>query len=139
MSRDRIGPCEASDVGEPGGKLVIVGIGDDGMAGLTESARRVVQEADVILGAPATLRLLDGIGGPEGHARSRDARGAPAGPRGVDGPSGRSWSAAATRSFTGWLATSATGWARTSSRSSRTSAACNSPSLGSRKAGKTLI
>jgi precorrin-6Y C5,15-methyltransferase (decarboxylating) len=35
-----------------------LGIGDDGLAGLTESARRVVNEADVILGAPTTLRLL---------------------------------------------------------------------------------
>ncbi|HMB02559.1 MAG TPA: precorrin-6y C5,15-methyltransferase (decarboxylating) subunit CbiE [Isosphaeraceae bacterium] len=41
-------------------KLVIVGIGDDGLAGLTESARRLVTEADLILGAPATLRLLEG-------------------------------------------------------------------------------
>ncbi len=41
-------------------KLVIVGIGDDGLAGLTDSARRLVAEADLILGAPATLRLLDG-------------------------------------------------------------------------------
>ena len=41
-------------------KLVIVGIGDDGLAGLTESARRVVAEADLILGAPSTLRLLEG-------------------------------------------------------------------------------
>ncbi len=49
--------------GESAGKLVIVGIGDDGMAGLTESARRVVQGADVLLGAPATLRLLDGTSG----------------------------------------------------------------------------
>ena len=48
-------------MGEATGKLVIVGIGDDGMAGLTESARRVVQGADLILGAPATLRLLDEI------------------------------------------------------------------------------
>ena len=42
-------------------KLVIVGIGDDGLAGLTDSARRIVSEADVILGAPATLRLLDAL------------------------------------------------------------------------------
>ena len=48
-------------MGEATGKLVIVGIGDDGMAGLTESARRVVQGADLILGASATLRLLDEI------------------------------------------------------------------------------
>ena len=41
-------------------KLVIVGIGDDGLAGLTEAARRVVAEADLILGAPATLRLIEG-------------------------------------------------------------------------------
>jgi precorrin-6Y C5,15-methyltransferase (decarboxylating) len=44
-------------------KIVIVGIGDDGLAGLTESARRVVGEADVVLGAPATLTLLEGISG----------------------------------------------------------------------------
>ncbi len=41
-------------------KLVIVGIGDDGLAGLTESARRVVAEADLLLGAPATLKLIEG-------------------------------------------------------------------------------
>ena len=44
-------------------KLVIVGIGDDGLAGLTESARRVVNESDYILGPPATLRLLAGAKG----------------------------------------------------------------------------
>jgi precorrin-6Y C5,15-methyltransferase (decarboxylating) len=41
-------------------KLVIIGIGDDGLAGLTESARRIVAGADLILGAPAMLRLLEG-------------------------------------------------------------------------------
>ena len=44
-------------------KLVIVGIGDDGLAGMTESARRIVAEAGLVLGAPATLRLLEGFGG----------------------------------------------------------------------------
>jgi precorrin-6B C5,15-methyltransferase / cobalt-precorrin-6B C5,C15-methyltransferase len=39
-------------------KLVIVGIGDDGLAGLTEPARKVVLSADLILGAPSTLALL---------------------------------------------------------------------------------
>jgi precorrin-6B C5,15-methyltransferase / cobalt-precorrin-6B C5,C15-methyltransferase len=48
-------------VGESGSKIVIVGIGDDGLAGLTEAARRVVHEAELILGAPATLRLLSGV------------------------------------------------------------------------------
>ena len=48
-------------MGEATGKLVILGIGDDGLAGLTESARKIVQGADVILGAPGTLRLLDGV------------------------------------------------------------------------------
>lgn len=42
-------------------KLVIVGIGDDGLAGMTEAARRIVTEAEVILGAPATLSHLEGI------------------------------------------------------------------------------
>jgi precorrin-6B C5,15-methyltransferase / cobalt-precorrin-6B C5,C15-methyltransferase len=40
-------------------KLVIVGIGDDGLAGLTEPARKVVLSADLILGAPSTLALLE--------------------------------------------------------------------------------
>ncbi len=39
-------------------KLVIVGIGDDGLAGLTEPARKVVLSADLILGAPQALSLL---------------------------------------------------------------------------------
>jgi precorrin-6Y C5,15-methyltransferase (decarboxylating) len=42
-------------------KLVILGIGDDGLAGLTESARRILQESDMILGAPAMLRMLGEI------------------------------------------------------------------------------
>ncbi len=31
-------------------KLVILGIGDDGLAGLTEGARRLLSSADLILG-----------------------------------------------------------------------------------------
>ena len=46
------------DVGRPESKLLIVGIGDDGLSGLTESARKRVAEADVLLGAEGTLRLL---------------------------------------------------------------------------------
>jgi precorrin-6Y C5,15-methyltransferase (decarboxylating) len=44
-------------------KLVILGIGDDGLAGLTETARRLVMEADLILGAPAVLSLLESTPG----------------------------------------------------------------------------
>jgi precorrin-6Y C5,15-methyltransferase (decarboxylating) len=54
---------EEANLAETRAKLVIVGIGDDGEAGLTESARRVVAEADLILGAPATLRLLPATAG----------------------------------------------------------------------------
>ena len=43
---------------QPQAKIVIVGIGDDGMASLTGPARRQLAEADLILGAPATLRLV---------------------------------------------------------------------------------
>jgi precorrin-6Y C5,15-methyltransferase (decarboxylating) len=42
-------------------RLVIVGIGDDGLAGLTESARRIIGAADLLLGAPAMLRLVDSL------------------------------------------------------------------------------
>ena len=43
------------------GKLVIVGIGDDGLAGLTETARRVVAESDMLVGSPAMLRLVESL------------------------------------------------------------------------------
>ncbi len=39
---------------------MIVGIGDDGVAGLTEATRRLIAEADLILGPPSMLRLVDG-------------------------------------------------------------------------------
>jgi len=42
-------------------KLVILGIGDDGLAGLTDAARRLVMSADLILGASSTLTLLDSV------------------------------------------------------------------------------
>ena len=43
------------------GKLVIVGIGDDGLDGLTDSSRRLIAEADLILGSPSMLRLVENL------------------------------------------------------------------------------
>jgi precorrin-6Y C5,15-methyltransferase (decarboxylating) len=40
---------------------VILGIGDDGLVGLTDSARRVLADSDAILGAPSTLKLLQDL------------------------------------------------------------------------------
>jgi precorrin-6B C5,15-methyltransferase / cobalt-precorrin-6B C5,C15-methyltransferase len=40
-------------------RLVIVGIGDDGLAGLTESSRKILTESDLILGPPAMLKLVE--------------------------------------------------------------------------------
>ncbi len=39
-------------------RLVIVGIGDDGLAGLTDPARRTIADADMLLGAQSTLDLV---------------------------------------------------------------------------------
>jgi precorrin-6B C5,15-methyltransferase / cobalt-precorrin-6B C5,C15-methyltransferase len=39
-------------------KLVILGIGDDGLAGLTDSARRVLATSDLILGANSIVSML---------------------------------------------------------------------------------
>ncbi|MDG3002979.1 precorrin-6y C5,15-methyltransferase (decarboxylating) subunit CbiE [Paludisphaera mucosa] len=44
-------------------KLVILGIGDDGTAGLTESARRILAEADLILGPASTLAQVGRVPG----------------------------------------------------------------------------
>ncbi|WP_337175557.1 precorrin-6y C5,15-methyltransferase (decarboxylating) subunit CbiE [Paludisphaera sp.] len=46
---------------EPRSKMVILGVGDDGTAGLTEAARRVLAEADHVLGAPSALGLVGEI------------------------------------------------------------------------------
>jgi len=42
-------------------KLVIVGVGDDGLDGMTESARRIIADADLILGTPSMLTLLESM------------------------------------------------------------------------------
>ncbi|HEX3315071.1 MAG TPA: precorrin-6y C5,15-methyltransferase (decarboxylating) subunit CbiE [Gemmataceae bacterium] len=39
--------------------VYIVGVGDDGMAGLTESARRIVAEAELLAGSPRMLDAAD--------------------------------------------------------------------------------
>lgn len=39
-------------------RLIVVGIGADGWAGLTDAAREIVQRADTVLGAPRQLGLL---------------------------------------------------------------------------------
>ncbi len=58
-------PRPRGEEGSGRARLVIVGVGDDGMAGLTESARRVIRDADVILGAPSTLRHLSNVDVPQ--------------------------------------------------------------------------
>ncbi len=56
-------PVGTATVSDGQAKLVILGIGDDGLAGLTEPARRLVTSADLILGAPSILPLLEGVTG----------------------------------------------------------------------------
>lgn len=48
-------------------KIAIIGIGDDGPASLSESARRRLDEADLILGAP---RLIDSLPSLKGERRA---------------------------------------------------------------------
>jgi precorrin-6Y C5,15-methyltransferase (decarboxylating) len=48
-------------VNEARSRLVIVGIGDDGLVGLTDAARRTILDATVVLGASSTLNLLGEI------------------------------------------------------------------------------
>jgi len=50
-------------VSESRPKLVILGIGDDGMAGLTDPARRILADADLILGGNTTLSILEDLPG----------------------------------------------------------------------------
>ena len=44
-------------------RLVILGIGEEGLGGLTDRARRILADADVIVGAAPILRLLESLPG----------------------------------------------------------------------------
>jgi len=45
------------------GKVHIVGIGDDGLAGVTEETRRIVSQADLVFGADSTLAAVPAVRG----------------------------------------------------------------------------
>ena len=42
----------------PKEKIHIVGIGDDGLDGVTSTARALIEQADLLVGADHTLRLV---------------------------------------------------------------------------------
>jgi len=44
-------------------KLVILGIGDEGLGGLTDRARRILADSDLIVGAAPILALLESLPG----------------------------------------------------------------------------
>ncbi len=117
-------------------KLVILGIGDDGLPGLTGSARRTLAEADLILGTPSSLRLLEELPAqkvvlePEMPAALRQVSEALDARKPVLVSSGDPL-------FYGVARYLAPAWARKASRSCLTSAACSLPLPESRKAGTT--
>ncbi|MGD9644619.1 MAG: hypothetical protein AB7U73_02840, partial [Pirellulales bacterium] len=39
-------------------KVHIIGIGDDGLAALTEATRQLLADAEIVIGSDATLRLV---------------------------------------------------------------------------------
>ena len=41
-------------------KVHIIGIGDDGLDGLTASARSLIEQANVVIGSEKSLKLLHG-------------------------------------------------------------------------------
>lgn len=43
------------------GKMFIIGIGDDGLDGLTDQARQVIVGAGLLLGSPSALKLVEGL------------------------------------------------------------------------------
>src|SRR5262249_45909943 len=51
----------AVDASEP--RIEIIGIGTDGLAGLTARARELLLQADLVLGSEAVLRKLPGLSG----------------------------------------------------------------------------
>ena len=52
-------------------KIQIIGIGDDGLDGLTAQARRLIEQAELLLGDEATLALVPGMGGGARNDRRR--------------------------------------------------------------------
>ena len=117
-------------------RLVILGIDEEGLGGLTDRARRILADADVIVGAAPILALLESLPGrkvvlePEMSKALEQVKESLRARQPVLVSSGDPL-------FYGVAPISAIDWARTASRSCRTSAACNWHSHGSRRAGKT--
>ena len=107
-------------------RIHIIGIGDDGLDGVTSPARQLIEQAELLVGAEATLaqiprgkaeRLVVGANLDEAIERIAPRR----------RPNAWSCWPRAIRCSTAWPAICATSWARTASRSCRTSAACSWP------------
>ena len=98
-------------------KLVILGIGDDGLAGLTEPARRLLDVGRPDPGALSTLVSARVGAGAEAGSRARHERGPAAGARGARVSPARCWYRVAIRFSTGSPAIFAIAWAKMSSRS----------------------
>ena len=119
-------------------RLVILGIDEEGLGGLTDRARRILADADVIVGTPADpgcssnrCRAQKVVLEPEMSKRARAGEGVAARPAAGPGQQRRPavlWRCALSLRPTGQ---------GLASRSCRTSAACNWHSHGSRRAGKT--
>jgi len=117
-------------------KIHIIGMGDDGLEGITSPARKIVEQADLLLGAESALakippgkgeRLVVGTNLDEAVERISQA-----------GKKRLVILASGDPLFYG-VARYATNWARTALRSCRTSAACNWPLHGSKRVGKRRI
>ena len=114
-------------------RIHIIGVGSDGLAGLTSQARELAASRRRVLGSEQALAALPELRAERvrlgfrswlrscGCSKLNMARNA------------WCWSPAAIRSSTASPATCATGSARIASRWCRTSAACSSPSPASRK------
>ena len=44
-------------------KVHIIGIGDDGLDGVTEAARRLIEQADLLIGSEHTMKVVGPTGG----------------------------------------------------------------------------
>ena len=52
-------------------KVHIIGIGDDGLDGVTEAARRLIEQADLLIGSEQTINLVGPIAGEQMDVGSR--------------------------------------------------------------------
>jgi precorrin-6Y C5,15-methyltransferase (decarboxylating) len=116
-------------------RIWIIGVGSDGLSGLTSRARDLLLSAEVVFGSDRVLGLLPELPG-EHRPLGSDLQETTEELRALIGKKRLAVVAGGDPCFTAWRVSCAIDWGRRRLKSCRTFRACSSPSPASRRRGR---